>query len=241
MPDTSRWSARAPKGGYESYKGGQFIPRSVLETEKRIAQEAFSGLQSEFNKDLQFLRAVSQLVTSVGKTDLPLPPPLSVKTVEDRVVRAIRSYYSRAFLLGKRAGGNLLSISRDERTRLRAVRVDEYKYMRRFLRDIQTGAGKIPYEKRMQFYTYALREAFWLGFTLANQDTTRRIFWYFGNTIEHCTDCQYFASRADGWPIADFMREAVKTGKLPQSGSLECKGLYCQCYLTDKPVVNKNA
>lgn len=227
---------RAPKGGIGQYKGGQFIPIALVDYEKRVATEAFGALQDEFAKDIQFLRAVAQLVSNVKNTDVEVPPPLSKKTVEDRAVRAIRSYYSRAFLLGKRSAGNLLSISETERSVLRKVRTDEYKFLRKFLQDIDDKVGKIPYEKRAAFYANALREAYWLGFCLGDTSKTRRIYWYFGNTIEHCTDCAYFAKQAGGWSMEDFYEQAIKPGKMPQSGSLECKGFYCQCYLTDKPV-----
>lgn len=228
---------RAPKGGISRYKGGQFIPRALVEQEKRVAQQAFGALQEEFAKDMQFLRTVGQLLSNLKGIDVEIPAPLSRKTVEDRAVRAIRSYYSRAFLLGKRSAGNLLSISAEERSVLRKVRTDEYKYLRKFFQDIDDKVGKIPYEKRMAFYAHALREAYWLGYCLGDPSKERRIYWYFGNTIEHCTDCARFAARADGWPMSEFYEQAVKTGKLPQSGNLECKGFYCECYLSDTPIM----
>ena len=230
---------RAPRGGIAQYKGGQFIPYSLLESEKNIAKDAFVALQSEFGNDLQFLRAVGQLLSNLKGVDVEIPAPLSERTVTDRAVRHIRSYYSRAFLLGKRASGNLLSIGSDERNMLRKIRTDEYKYLRRFFTDISNKLGKIPYEKRMAYYQHALREAFWLGFCIGDTTATRTLWWHFGNTIEHCTDCALFANRPGGWPIAEFIDQVIKPGKLPQSGSLECKGLHCECYLTDTPEKDK--
>lgn len=236
MPTQPRWSARAPKGGIEKYKGGQFIPKSVIEYEKRVAANAFDALKGEFDKDLQFLRSVGQLLSNLKGLDVDIPAPLSKATVEDRAIRAIRSYYSRAFLLGKRSAGDLTSISMSDRSALKRVRSDEYKFLRKFLSDIDGQIGKIPYEKRASFYAHALREAYWMGFCMGDLSDQRRIYWHFGNTIEHCTDCTYFASRIGGWPIAEFYEEAVKQGRLPQSGTLECKGLFCECWLSDTPM-----
>jgi len=233
---------RAPKGGIGQYKGGQFIPRELVEYEKKVATQAFNALQEEFAKDMQFLRAVGQLLSNLKGVDVEIPAPLSEATVEDRAVRAIRSYYSRAFLLGKRSSGDFLSISASDRSVLRKVRTDEYKYLRKFFRDINDKIGKIPYEKRMAFYAHALKEAYWLGFCLGDTSKTRRIYWNFGNTIEHCADCARFAGRLGGWPMEEFYDEAIKTGKLPQSGNLECKGLFCECWLSDEPMTGrKNA
>lgn len=238
---------RAPRGGLDAaglspskasrYKGGQFIPKALLEREKKVAAAAYPALEREFGAELQYHRAVFETVKLVPKGT---KSPVSLSQVEYRIKRAIRRDYSRAFLLGKRSAGDLTSMTDAEAGKMLAIRRDEYTYLRKFLADMDAGAGRLPYAQRMAYYEHALREAFWVGYILGDTSPDRRIWWHWGKTQEHCKDCDGLNARRDGVPIDEFLEKLLPGGIVPQSGKLECKGLQCQCWLSDeagKPVL----
>lgn len=212
------------------YRGGVFIPKALVEREKSVASAAYPVLEREFGEELQYHRAVVETLSLVPDG---VKAPLSMTTVEARAKATIRNAYTRAFLLGKRAAGNLTSADDSEARLLVATRRDEYTYLRRFLSDMKAGAGKLPYEQRMAYYQHALREAFWYGYLLGDRRASRRIWWSFGKTVEHCKDCASLAARTDGIPIAEFFDDLIPRGIVPQSGKLECHGLLCECWITD--------
>lgn len=231
---------RAPRGGLDAaglspsgitrYRGGLFIPKALLEREKKAAAAAYPRLEAEFGEELQYHRKVLETIKLVPDG---ARSPLSPSQVEWRMKRAIRRDYARAFLLGKRASGDLTSMTDDQSSRLASIRRDEYTYLRKFIRDIGDGGGKIPYEQRMAYYQNALKEAFWVGYVLGDQSAGRLVFWKKGPT-ESCQDCLEQSERKGGIPIEEFVETLIPRGIVPQSGNLECHGLQCQCYLTDE-------
>lgn len=212
------------------YRGGVFIPKALVAHEKAVAARAYPVLEREFGRDLQYHRLVVETLSLVPDG---VKAPLSMPTVERMARATIRNAYTRAFLLGKRASGDLSSIADAEARHLSSIRRDEYTYLRRFLADMKAGAGRLPYEQRMAYYQHALREAFWTGFVMGDRRPSRRIWWNFGKTHEHCTHCANNAARKDGIPIQEFLDSMIPAGIVPQSGKLECHGLLCECWLTD--------
>lgn len=150
---------------------------------------------------------------------------------ERRLKREIREHYRTAFELGKRMAGNLYLIEPSEEKWLRKLRYDEFKYLRGFLDDIDNGEGKMPYPARMDMYEKAIREVGWMGWLIGNRDRHRRIVWHYSPLKEHCRDCEEYDGKV--WTIEGFIKHVQKTGHLPQSGSLECLGYHCGCYLEE--------
>lgn len=229
---------RAPGGGIArlepelpSYKGGQFIDNRLWFEERRKAADSFPGVLDAFGDRLQFLRAMYEQNAALlreHKTAVKLVP---LTTIEAHAKTAIREVYEQAFLLGKRSAGNLFALTADDKKALAKTRADEFYYLRRFLSDMRAQQGVMPYEQRMDYYRAAAREAYWLGWTLANRRPDRLITWDMGAT-EHCRDCLRFHNHGP-YTAADFWREVAGQGYLPQSGKLECKGYFCQCRLRE--------
>ena len=233
-----RHEARAPAGGITHYqtsqefKGGQFIPKDLLEHEKQAAVDAMPDLISEFSSDLQLLRGIYEQnagliqsgITAYGPQKKPLVP---LSTIEARMKAAVRNTYSRAFILGKRASGDLTGATEREIKILQTLRLDEYRYLRGFLSDMKTGSGVMDYQHRMEMYANAARESFWLGWVSAKKSGA--ITWRLGPT-EHCEDCLKFSEHGP-YSVQDFIDQVLPM--VPQSGALTCKGFHCLCSLSD--------
>ena len=232
---------RAPKGGIrhdatgKRYIGGQFVPAALWEQQKQAGKDGLAPLLADVGDALQFLRlsyqqnaALQQHLDLVAHLKIPTIP---LTTVEARLKATIRNAYRDAFLLGKRTVGNLTGITADEAKTLLKVRRDEYIYVRRFLADMRSGAGVMDYGRRMAAYQNAVRQAYWTGYVLGDVSATRRIRWTFGPTEEHCTTCAGMVAKGP-MTMAEFL-PYLRQDVVPQSGALECKGISCQCRLTD--------
>ena len=223
---------RAPKGGIEAYRGGQFIPTELWQQERRKAADALPDLLDAFGDRLQFLRLMyeqNHALAVEGTTKVKLVP---LTTIEAQMKSAVREAYQRAFLLGKRASGNLMSATEDEIAWVKKIRLDEFKYLRNFLGDIRTDGGVMSYETRADMYVMATRELYFLGWVLGNRDPKRRILWRRNPKKESCSDCLRFAEHGP-YTFAEFMRDVLGKGFLPCSGRLKCLGYRCGCTLED--------
>ena len=227
---------RAPSGGHGAYKGGQFIPRALWESEKRAAVLALPDLLDGFGERMQTLRAFYEQNAALmheGVTQVKLVP---LTTIEHQMKVAVRDAYARAFVLGKRAAGNLFEATDAEKAAVKKFRIDEFQYLRNFLSDIRTGSGVMSYEQRMDMYRAAAREIYWLGYVLGNPAANRMIAWTLGDT-EHCHDCLGFSNMGP-LPVEKFVRDIVNKGYVPQAGKLECRGFSCKCSLKESFVRN---
>lgn len=227
---------RAPSGGYShagrEFRGGQFIPRAAWEHEKQIAAEALPALIEAADDKAQFLLQIYQqnaALLTEGTTKVKIVP---LEKIERQIRKVIRESYSQAFRFGKRAAGNLTSITPAEAARLKRLRLDEYTFLRRFLADVRNGRGRLDYATRMGMYANAIREAYWRGFVLGDRSPERRLKWAFGGTVEHCKDCAAYEARAP-FTVQEFIRGPLRKGHLPQAGKLECKGIKCQCKIVE--------
>jgi hypothetical protein len=140
--------------------------------------------------------------------------------------------YANAYRLGKRASGNLTSVTPEEQSAIKKIRIDEYRFLKGFLADMRSGAGKIDYQDRAAMYGRASFELYWLGYALGNKDPKRRLKWQYGDTYSHCPDCSRFAAHGP-YTMEQFQKDIVSAGKLPQSGGLACVGISCKCLLEE--------
>jgi hypothetical protein len=222
---------RAPSGGFQAspsdrkFLGGQFIPAEQWEHEKAEAKLQSSGLVADFSEEMQFLTGVYRMALWGADHPMDIKPQdaVSPDMSERRIKASIRRAYDQAFVLGRRAAGNLTSPNEADDESVARLRVDEYKYLRGFLKDMRDGTGSMPYENRADYYGKAAREAYWLGY--ARADTSRRIKWVLG-VAEHCADCERMADKG-----LMSVPDLLATGLLPQSGKLACLGYHCKCSL----------
>lgn len=220
---------RAPAGGLHGYRGGQFLPAQIWESEKRAAEEALPARLLAFGDDLQALRELYEQNSALIREGVTRVKLIPLSTVAARMKTTVRRAYDDLFLLGKRASGNLRSMTEQDRRAVKALRIDEYRYLRRFLADMHGQTGVIDYASRMDYYRAAGREVFWLGWLLGDQSLERRIAWDLGPT-EHCGDCLRIAN-GNPYTVADFIAKVLPY--LPNSGRLECLGYNCRCRLVE--------
>lgn len=233
---------RAPKGGIrhdatgKQYAGGTFIPAALWESERTAAKDGLATLLTETADALQFLRlSYQQNAALAAHPDIAHQykiPIIPLSTVEARLKTTIRNGYRDAFLLGKRAAGNLTGITPDEAKALLKVRKDEYNFLRQFLSAMRGGGGVMDYGQRTEMYAMAVREAYWLGWVLSNLASTRTITWKRGETSDSCVDCCRFEAHGP-YTAAEFWHDVASKGYLPQAGKLKCLGRHCRCFLTD--------
>ncbi len=231
---------RAPGGGIVSpvtqtrFLGGQFIPAELWAQQKQQAKDALPALLERTGDRLQTLRAFydqnSQLrIEGVTKVSL-----VSLTRIEQQMKDAVAQAYDEAFLLGKRASGNLFAETDEDRKAVRAVRVDEYRYLRKFAEDMKSQGGRMKYDVRMDYYKFAVRELWNLGFIIGNKTPGRFLLWRMSDKIkEHCTSCLYM-SRLGWLPVEKFIKVVARTGFIPQSGKLECRGRFCGCQVLEE-------
>lgn len=222
---------RAPKGGISRFKGGQFIDGATFREQAGLAQEGMGELLSRLSDRLQFLRQVYRLNVSAHRGVASGVRPMSYETIQRQMRAAIREAYEQAFVLGKRAAGNLMSPTAEDAAAVKRVLRDEYKYLRRFAADMRSDSGVMSYDRRMDYYAAAVRELFWLGWVRADNSPSREITWVVGPT-EHCIDCLTH-SQESPMRMREFAERCLSRGHLPQSGSLACLGYNCQCALQD--------
>ncbi len=223
---------RAPRGGLERYRGGQFISNALWDTEKAKARSAMPVLITAFADRFQFLRAVYAQQAALqleARTQVKLVP---LGTVATQMKTAVREVYTQAFLYGKRAAGNLTSATDRELEAVKKIRLDEFTYLNRYLEHMKNGEGVMDYTTRADYYVQACRELFWLGYVLGDLSPGRSLVWKLGPT-EHCASCLRFADHGP-YPVADFVRVVLEQGYLPQSGKLDCLGYHCQCRLEEE-------
>lgn len=229
---------RAPKGGVRHhitgrhYAGGQFLPRALWLSERRRAEAALPDLVAEFGEGMQFLRVVYEQQAALRRAGITAVAPIPYTTVEARMKAAIRSAYARAFLLGKRASGNLAAATEPEQSLVQRLSRGEYPYLRAFLAAMREGDGRMPYPERMACYANALREAYWAGFVGGDTSPSRRLRWVLGPTEASCASCAGMA-RLGALPASEMQARVERTGFLPQSGSLACHGIHCRCRIVE--------
>ncbi len=150
-----------------------------------------------------------------------------------RCLRDLRTFYEDLYLLGKRAVGDPAPVATpQDRHILNELLKDEADFLSGFAQAIGAGEGHVPYAERMAMYTNAAREAFWHGYALGDQRSTRQIAWRAGDT-EHCASCAKLD--ALGWlPAKEFVARVLARGLAPQSGQLDCRGIHCQCRLVER-------
>lgn len=227
---------RAPQGGIPApatarrYKGGQFIPAALWNEQKQKATDALPGLLDRVGDRLQLLRATYDQNSALAREGLTRVKLVPLTTVEAQMKACVREAYDDAFILGKRAAGNLSATTAEDARAIRAIRIDEFTYLRGFLRDMRDGSGTLDYTARATYYVQATRELFWLGFALGLRGTKAKIRWVVSRQKQHCRDCLRFW-RHGPWEIDDFIREVVAKGFLPCSGRLACIGVHCGCRL----------
>ncbi len=221
---------RAPSGGYgNKFKGGQFIPAADWIRERDIAKASITGIVEDFGKQMQYVRGVWEATAALGDN---APKSLPTRGHSRWMMKKlIRQTYEAAFTAGKRSGGNLFAITDADRKAIQKTRYDEFKYLEKFMADMDRGGGVMDYEKRMDYYAKAARELYWLGFVRADMDPSREIDWRLGQA-EHCQTCLDAASGSP-YTAKEFWDKLASKGILPQSGKLDCLGYKCQCHLED--------
>lgn len=237
---------RAPGGGLNTYRGGQFLPRALWEAEKVKAAAAAPGKITALGERLQFLRRVYEQQCDLEE-QLPKTSPLRARLVglsdvAAQMTAALDEGYADLFLLGKKAAGNLFSASADEQAAVSHLTGEEHSYLNAFAAAMRAREGVHPYASRMALYANAAREAYWLGWMLGNRNPDRRVRWVLGATEKHCQSsaagawngCADLAAHGP-WSIGEFIEHVWQhgAGALPQSGNLTCHGFHCQCSLEE--------
>jgi len=146
--------------------------------------------------------------------------------------RHIRQAYLHAFIEGKIAAGGYrrMALRPDEEKWLLKQRRDEYKYLRKFLDDVDAGKGRMPYARRIRMYGDALNSVYWAGFASGNRDPRRTITWVAHPAAEHCETCMELDGRT--WTAPAFQRWVQETGILPGQNT-KCL-TNCKCHLEDR-------
>lgn len=160
----------------------------------------------------------------------------------DRSARDLRYFYRELLYQGKRAAGNPLQVlTPQDKSILKHITEDELTYLAGFRDHLASGGGKMPYPERLELYVHASYEMYWTGFGLGDFSPNRQLRWTYGATEMHCglhaggkaEGCSDFV--ALGWQsAAAFFDLVLSRGFAPRGGKLECSGIRCLCYLSER-------
>ena len=118
---------------------------------------------------------------------------------------------------------------------------EQFGYVNRFTQAVDADQGKLQYDDRAHMHGMHARVAYWLGWVCGNLDPTRRIRWEMHPDKEHCTSCVSMATHGDVGAGVWTPEGLLRTGLLPHSGRLECRGYHCGCDLTEEFVRGERA
>ncbi|KKW13341.1 MAG: hypothetical protein UY48_C0002G0032 [Candidatus Gottesmanbacteria bacterium GW2011_GWB1_49_7] len=142
--------------------------------------------------------------------------------------KEIRDSYERLFVTGREAAGKFGELTETEVKLLRKLRYQDFKYLRKFLDDLDAGRGVMDYARRMALYAAAGEQAYWAGY-LCGLPQGAAVQWVLGEA-EHCESCPELAT---GGPWKNGIYEPtdlLSRGLFPKSLKLACKR-GCQCSL----------
>jgi hypothetical protein len=211
------------------FKWRRETPRSLL---GRFTRRLGAREQAEAAKQATAIRGQFERALGYPYGDLRAGR-LGPDEAASRGRAAIGEYYERLVRAGMQAAGNpAVLLSARERVLIDRIVRDEGDFWQGFMEDIAAGRGRMDYDERFAAYVNAAREAYWLGWVVGDMRPGRRIRWVLGET-DHCRSCLGMAQGGPYSPEA-FLSAGVARGYLPQSGSLECKGIRCQCRLEDR-------
>ena len=125
----------------------------------------------------------------------------------------IKVFYQVEVNEGRRAAGNLDTLSAWEEKELAKLRRTEFKFLRGFLDDIDNGRGTMDYGKRMRMYADAASGPFWLGFVMGDRSKDRRIKWVWNPLADHCQTCRALNGRV--WTVEGFIAWYRKWHTMP--------------------------
>lgn len=229
---------RAPGGGIVQpvtqtrFRGGQYIPADLWAEQKQQAKDALPALLERTGDRLQFHRQVYEQNSALIREGITKVKRVSLLSIQKQMEGVVAEAYDEAFLLGKKASGNLFAMTDADRKIVRAIREDEFKYLRGFMKDIRNEDGVMSYELRADFYKIAVRELWHMGFVVGNKTPGRYLKFTLGPT-EHCKSCLFMAKF--GWmAVKEFIALVARYGLLPASGKLDCKGYRCQCRVLEE-------
>lgn len=141
----------------------------------------------------------------------------------------IKVFYQVEVNEGRKAAGNLDTLSAWEEKELTKLRRTEFKFLKGFLDDIDAGRGKMPYPRRMRMYADAASGPFWLGFVMGDRSKTRRIKWVWNPLSDHCLTCRALHDRV--WTVEGFIEWYRKWHIMPGK-CVKCLS-NCTCCLKD--------
>jgi hypothetical protein len=223
------------------HASGKFGAVADMSVEVARAHEALPSLLDAFGDRMELLRRVYVQNIAVAAEEKSVVDLVPLHEIERQMQAAIAETYARALSLGKRAAADLTSATEDQKRNLAALCRDEYGYLSGFCGAMRDGAGRMPYDERMQWYTLAAREAFWMGWVMARPASLHRmITWHYGDTLAHCAQCLKFGAHGP-YSIEEFRSDVLDKGFLPQSGRLECRGRHCRCWLSDNSSIDQSS
>ena len=192
------------------------------ESEMAFGREVFEGELDTFKRQLDFDLELYRLGGF----------PKGRAQAEWWIKRHIRQAYLHSFIEGKIAGGGSgrIALRPDEERWLKKLRFDEYRYLKKFLDDIDKGRGQMNYQRRMRMYADALKGPYWAGWALGNRDPRRTIIWRADLKAEHCPDCILLNGTI--WSAPAFAKWVRKTGILPGQ-NVQCLS-NCKCRLEER-------
>jgi len=153
---------------------------------------------------------------------------ITIGQLTARLKKEIADHWDQAYLLGTRAVGNPFGISPEDSAFLKGARTTEYKFLTRFMDDIDKGKEKMARYDRLEMYVNSLDGMYGHGQVDGMPDNIE-IDWIL-HPAEHCEDCLKFA--AEG-PYTKKTLPAV-----PRDGTSRCLSS-CKCTLRFRKVPAK--
>lgn len=155
---------------------------------------------------------------------------IDISQLRDGLTSVVKDFYPLAYKNGLDVGMAQFDYGKWDKIFVSQATSQELGYLNKFIDDIQSGAGVMPYEQRLGLYVSALDTMQGQGLMEAWPDQVS-ITWRLGDVEDHCQDCLDFAANS---PYTKASLPAV-----PRDGTSRCVG-NCDCSLevtiSEKPV-----
>jgi hypothetical protein len=184
--------------------------QALQDVGQRFVYPEFARVEAQFRREL---------------TTLLNGAPLAEHT--NRKMKAVfREYYTKAFMLGHKAGrGGVVTRSQgrltaEDKRWLETFLRKEFEFWKKFIAAVRAGTTKMEVPKRLEMYVQTLKSMYTTARAISAPPTT--LFYWETTPAEHCPHCLYLSLKSP------FTKANLPT--IPASGDTVCKS-NCRCHL----------
>jgi hypothetical protein len=196
-------------------------PVTIEDTQTPVPSDDETAVQGDTEKALtQTQAAFRQSIINIANSRV-----LGKAGVRSSLRASLAAHGREAYLDGLVAGGALREMTKVAERDLNKWRSQQNEFINKFAGVILKGelSETDILNRAGMWVNRTLNPVYYMG--LAEANGQQRYMWIYDPIKEHCADCLSLNGQVHR------MKDYVKSGKLPQSPNLDCKGFNCGCDL----------